>query len=90
VSSAERTAEIVNQRGLHARAAAKFATLAGTFEANITVSKGGQTVSGRSIMGLMMLAAGIGSEVTLTAEGPDAEAALDAICQLIAERFQED
>ncbi|MEK9751831.1 MAG: HPr family phosphocarrier protein [Rhodospirillaceae bacterium] len=90
MSSAERTAEIVNQRGLHARAAAKFATLAGTFEANITVSKGGQTVSGRSIMGLMMLAAGIGSEVTLTAEGPDAGAALDAICQLIAERFQED
>jgi phosphocarrier protein HPr len=90
VSSAERTAEIVNQRGLHARAAAKFAALAGEFEAEISVSKGGQTVSGRSIMGLMMLAAGIGSEVTLSAKGPDAEAALDAICKLIADRFQED
>lgn len=90
MSSAERTAEIVNQRGLHARAAAKFATLAGEFEAEISVSKGGQTVSGRSIMGLMMLAAGIGSEVTLSAKGPDAEAALDAICELIADRFQED
>lgn len=90
MSSAERTAEIVNQRGLHARAAAKFAALAGEFEAEISVSKGGQTVSGRSIMGLMMLAAGIGSEVTLSAKGPDAEAALDAICKLIADRFQED
>lgn len=90
MSSAERTAEIVNQRGLHARAAAKFAALAGEFEAEISVSKGGQTVSGRSIMGLMMLAAGIGSEVTLSAKGPDAEVALDAICELIADRFQED
>jgi phosphocarrier protein HPr len=90
VSQAERTAAIINQRGLHARAAAKFAALAGTFDAEITVSKGGQTVSGRSIMGLMMLAAGTGSEVSLSAVGTDAEAALDAVCKLIAERFQED
>ncbi len=90
MSQAERTAAIINQRGLHARAAAKFAALAGTFDAEITVSKGGQTVSGRSIMGLMMLAAGTGSEVSLSAVGTDAEAALDAVCKLIAERFQED
>ena len=85
-----RTATIMNKRGLHARAAAKFAKLAGTFEADVSVSKGGQTVSGRSIMGLMMLAACTGSEVGLSATGPDAEDALDAICALIAERFQED
>ena len=90
MSQAERTAAIINQRGLHARAAAKVAALAGTFGAEITVSKGGQTVSGRSIMGLMMLAAGTGSEVSLSAVGTDAEAALDAVCKLIAERFQED
>ncbi len=90
MSGAERTAVIVNQRGLHARAAAKFAALAGEFEAEVSVTKGGQTVSGRSIMGLMMLAASQGSEVMLSADGRDAESALDAICQLIAERFQED
>lgn len=87
---ANRTATIINKRGLHARAAAKFAALAGEFDADISVCKGGQTVSGRSIMGLMMLAAATGSEVALSATGPQAESALDAICTLIAERFQED
>lgn len=90
MSSAERTATIVNQRGLHARAAAKLAALAGEFEAEIKVSKGGQTVLAGSIMGLMMLAASTGSEVCLSANGPDAGPALDAVCTLIAERFQED
>ena len=90
MSAANRTATIINKRGLHARAAAKFAALAGKFDANISVSKGGQTVSGHSIMGLMMLAAATGSEVALSATGPQAESALDAICALIAERFQED
>lgn len=90
MNDAGRTARIANQRGLHARAAAKLAQLAGEFEADITVSKGGQTVSARSIMGLMMLAAGLDSDVRLNATGPDAEEALDAISELIAERFQED
>ncbi|MBT6093593.1 MAG: HPr family phosphocarrier protein [Rhodospirillaceae bacterium] len=85
-----RTARIANQRGLHARAAAKLAALAGQFDAVITVSKGGQTVSARSIMGLMMLAACIDSDVELNATGSDAEAALEAISDLIADRFQED
>ena len=90
MSSSSRTATIVNQRGLHARAAAKFAALASEFDANISVSKDGQTVSARSIMGLMMLAAGIGSEIQLSADGSDATLALDAICNLISDRFQED
>ncbi len=85
-----RTALIKNQRGLHARAAAKFAKVAGEFEADITVSRSGQTVSGRSIMGLMMLAAAAGSEIDLTASGEDAETALDAICALINAKFDED
>ena len=90
MSSGHRTAVITNQRGLHARAAAKFAALAGEFDADISVSKGGQTVSAHSIMGLMVLAAGIGSEIQLSADGSDATAALDAICKLISDRFQED
>ena len=84
------TAIIKNQRGLHARAAAKFAKTAGEFEAEISVSRCGQTVSGRSIMGLMMLAASTGSEITLDVVGKDAAAALDAICSLIDNKFDED
>jgi len=90
VTSAGRTATIVNQRGLHARAAAKFAALAGEFDADVSVSKGSQTVSARSIMGLMVLAAGIGSEIQLSADDSDATAALNAICKLISDGFQED
>ena len=90
MSTAHRTVIIANQRGLHARAASKIATLASKFQADITVSKGAQTVSGCSIMGLMMLAAGIGSKIELSARGLDADAALNAICKLINERFQED
>ena len=85
-----RTAVIKNQRGLHARAAAKFVKIAGDFEAEIIVSRSGQSVSGRSIMGLMMLAAATGSEIRLDGEGVDAEAALDAICALIDAKFDED
>lgn len=84
-----RTATICNSRGLHARAAAKFVKLAETFDAEVTVSKDGQTVTGTSIMGLMMLAAGTGSSVELSAEGPQADEALDALCTLIAEGFHE-
>ncbi|GAN81884.1 HPr family phosphocarrier protein [Acidocella aminolytica] len=85
------TAEIgiVNRRGLHARAAAKLVTLAEQFTANVEVAKDGQSVSARSIMGLMMLGAGIGSTVTLSAEGFDAREALDAITALIEAGFHE-
>ena len=86
---AEIQLEIVNERGLHARAAAKFVKLVGTFEAKITVSKDGQSVSGDSIMGLMMLAAAIGSTVTVRAEGPDAQPALEALAALVRAGFDE-
>ncbi len=85
-----RTVTIRNQRGLHARAAAKFVKLAGGFEADITLSKGGQTVSGLSIMGLMMLAAGPESRIDLRASGPQAEEALEALCHMIEGKFEED
>ena len=88
-TKAERSVTIVNQRGLHARAAAKFVKLAESFMAEITVTKNGSTVSGRSIMGLMMLAAGTGSQVELRASGPQAEAALAAIAELFARNFDE-
>ncbi|WP_298214203.1 HPr family phosphocarrier protein [Acidocella sp.] len=80
---------IVNRRGLHARAAAKLVTLAEQFSANVEVAKDGQSVSARSIMGLMMLGAGMGSTVTLSAEGFDAREALDAITALIESGFHE-
>jgi phosphocarrier protein len=83
------TVTIRNQRGLHARAAAKFVKLACTFDADIQVSRGGQTVSGRSIMGLMMLAAGPGNKITLEAKGADADAALAALKKLIGDHFDE-
>jgi phosphocarrier protein HPr len=85
-----RTVAIVNRRGLHARASAKVAALARTFDATITVSKDDYSVDAQSIMGLMMLAAGIGSEVCLTAEGAEAPAALAALAALIADRFGEE
>jgi phosphocarrier protein HPr len=88
--TARRIVEIVNERGLHARASAKFVKLAGSFDAEIQVARDGQSVDARSIMGLMMLAAGIGSSVEISAEGPEAEAALDALCELVANRFDEE
>jgi phosphocarrier protein len=86
----ERVVTILNKRGLHARAAAKFVKLVAQFAAELTVTKDGVSVSGRSIMGLMMLAAGPGSDVLLHASGEDAVAALDAVTALIAARFDED
>jgi phosphocarrier protein HPr len=80
---------IVNRRGLHARAAAKLVTLAERFSATVEIAKDGQSVSARSIMGLMMLGAGPGSTVTLTADGFDAKEALDAIAALIEAGFHE-
>ena len=84
-----RIVAIVNRRGLHARAAAKLVTLAERFSANVDVLRDGQVVSARSIMGLMMLGAGMGSTVELRAEGFDAHEALDAIAGLIEAGFNE-
>ena len=83
------TAAILNQRGLHARAAAKFVKTAGAYEADIAVSRKGQTVSGNSIMGLMMLAASTGSEIVICCSGKDARAALEALMELLANKFEE-
>jgi phosphocarrier protein HPr len=90
VSQAQRTVEIVNKRGLHARASAKFVKLAATFDAEVRVSKDGQTVDARSIMGLMMLAAAPGSEIGIEAEGAQAMEAIEALAQLVAGRFEEE
>ena len=86
----ERTVRICNERGLHARASSKFVQLAITFDADIDVRKGDQTVEGTSIMDLMMLCALPGTEITLAAKGPDAIAALDALQALVEDRFGEE
>jgi phosphocarrier protein len=88
--TAQATATILNKRGLHARASAKFVETAARFKSEVTVSKGGTSVSGRSIMGLMMLAASLGTSIELSAQGPDAQEALDALLQLVAAKFHED
>jgi phosphocarrier protein len=85
-----RTVTIINRRGLHARAAAKFVKLTNQFEAEVTVTKSGSSVSGRSIMGLMMLAASPGTEIEVQACGTQADAALSAIIELIERKFDED
>jgi phosphocarrier protein len=85
-----RVVTIINQRGLHARAAAKFVKLADQFAAEVTVVKGDTEVSGRSIMGLMMLAAAPGTDIELHAKGADAAAALAAIADLVERKFDED
>lgn len=90
MSELRRQAMICNQRGLHARAAAKFVKVAAGFQADIEVRKGDQSVSGESIMGLMMLAAGIGSTVEISASGEDAEAAMAAVLDLIERKFDEE
>jgi phosphocarrier protein len=85
-----RTVDICNARGLHARASAKFVKLASTFDAEVTVSRDGQSVDARSIMGLMMLAAGPGCEIEISAEGPEAQGAVEALSELVEGRFDED
>jgi phosphocarrier protein HPr len=85
-----RLATIRNRRGLHARAAARFVKLAWEYDAEITVVKNGTNVSGRSIMGLMMLAAGPGTEIELRASGPQAEPAVAALAKLVAGGFDEE
>ena len=84
-----RTLQILNQRGLHARAAAKFVKLVGQFQADVTVVKGDMSVAGTSIMGLMMLAAGPGTEIELRAKGRDAFAVIAALAELIGRKFDE-
>lgn len=86
----EASAVIINKKGLHARASARFVETVARFQADVTVRKGDYAVSGRSIMGLMMLGASQGSSIELEAEGPDAGAVLEALQQLIAARFNED
>ena len=81
---------IVNRKGLHARASAKFVMLAETYDATITVTRDGQTVGGTSIMGLMMLAAGPGSALHITAEGPQGPEALEALVNLVETGFGEE
>jgi phosphocarrier protein len=86
----ERDLEIVNQRGLHARASARFVQVAGAYDAAVTVEKDGIAVGGTSIMGLMMLAAATGSFIRVRAEGPQALDAIGAIEALVADRFGEE
>ena len=86
----EKTVTIVNRLGLHARAAAKLVTLAAKYQSMVQVRKDGREVSGKSIMGVMMLAAAQGSHITLVAQGPDAAEAIEALAALVANRFEEE
>lgn len=81
---------ILNKLGIHARPAAQFVKIANRFQAEIYVEKDGEEVDGKSIMGLMMLAAGNGSVVSVTADGPDEVAAMAAIGELVSRKFEED
>jgi phosphocarrier protein HPr len=81
---------IINKRGLHARASAKFVQMVERFDAEVWVTKGSETVGGTSIMGLMMLSAGPGTSIVVSAAGREAQAALDAISELVAAKFNEE
>lgn len=81
---------IINKRGLHARASAKFVQTAEKFDAELTVTRNGESVGGTSIMGLMMLSAGIGTTITVAAKGREAQAAMEAITELLANKFGEE
>ena len=85
-----RTVEIINKLGMHARAAAKFVNLASTFNSNVQVERNGKKVDGKSIMGVMMLAAAKGTEITLHIAGNDAVTCIDNLEKLINNRFDED
>ena len=84
-----RTATVTNRLGMHARAAAKFVHLASRFHAHVKVSKGSQTMDGKSIMGILLLAAASGTVVTVSTDGEDEQAALDALCRFIETGFGE-
>jgi phosphocarrier protein HPr len=90
VNEVSQTVEIVNRRGLHARASAKFVTIASELSAEISVSKDGSTVTGTSIMGLMMLGAAIGDTISITAKGEQAEESLAKLVELVETKFGED
>ncbi|MCA8889203.1 MAG: HPr family phosphocarrier protein [Parvularculaceae bacterium] len=85
-----RTVIILNQRGLHARASAKFCAVAASWDADVRVTKDEFTVGGKSIMGLLMLGAGRGAEITISAAGPQAQEAVETLTRLVAEKFGED
>ena len=86
----QRELKIVNRKGLHARATAKFVQCVDKFESEISVTRCGETVGGDSIMGILTLGAGLGSSITVSARGPDAKAAIEALAALVADRFGED
>jgi phosphocarrier protein len=86
----KRELPITNKRGLHARAAARFVKIAEVFDARIEVEKDGETVSGTSILGLMMLAASPGTTIFVSAAGPESTAALEALTELVTNRFDEE
>ena len=88
--SASARVDIVNERGLHARASARFVKLASTFDAAVRVTKDDTTVDAQSIMGLMMLAAGQGSTIEISADGAQAREAVDALASLVTQRFEEE
>ena len=90
MSQASRTVLITNRRGLHARASAKFVTLASTQPVDVAVVKDGQPVTGTSIMGLMMLGAAMGDQITISADGDGADAAVAALAALVEDKFGED
>lgn len=85
----KQTIRISNKLGLHARASAKLTKLAGSFRCEIFMSRNGRRVNAKSIMGVMMLAAGLGSEVEIETEGEDEQAAMDALLTLVGEKFGE-
>jgi phosphocarrier protein len=85
----QQEAEIINKLGLHARASAKLTLVAGRFQANVWVGRNGRRVNAKSIMGVMMLAAAMGSKVMVETDGPDEQQAMDAVTGLIAARFEE-
>ena len=86
---AEKSMEIVNRMGMHARPASEFVRLAGSFSADVTVSKDGMEVNGKSIMGVLMLAAEQGSRITIRTEGEDEDEALEALASLVDRGFEE-
>jgi phosphocarrier protein HPr len=85
-----RILKIVNEKGLHARASAKFVQLVEKYDAKVTVSRNGESAGGDSIMGLMMLAAGIGTSITVSATGPQAQDVIAALDTLVSSRFGEE
>ncbi len=85
----QREAEIINKLGLHARASAKLTQLAGKFKSNVWLTRNGKRVNAKSIMGVMMLAAAQGTTINIETDGPDEEAAMKALIELIANSFEE-